>query len=326
MGRYDDTAYAYAVGRIQAVETGLLDDGKLEQMIAARTFDEAYRMLSEADYDTALPFEEALKQALDRTYALLEELAPDKHLMDIFLLKNDYHNLKVLIKQEFLPLDAVQDTNCLIANGSMPADELAALFANRQFGKLHPIMRQAVEEAISSMQTAGDPQQIDLLLDRALYRQMAALAGQMDNAFVSGWVARMADTTNIRTCVRVRRMGKGAAFLEQALLPCGDLPVSLFLNGCSGPLDSFAQALSATRYAAVAADGLDIPPGLLEKKCGRFLMEYVMEARYVPLGLEPLVGYLLKKEEEIKAVRVILVGKKNHLDAAAIRERVGADG
>lgn len=326
MGRYDDTAYAYAVGRIQAIETMLLDDSKLEQMIAARSFDEAYHLLSEAGYDTSLPYEEALKNALDSTYALLEELAPDKSIMDIFLLKNDYHNLKVLIKQEFLPPDGVRYADSLVANGAMPADELASLFVNRQLDGLHPIMRQAVEEAIAAMQTEGDPQKIDLILDGALYRQMAALAQQMDNAFVSGWVARMADTTNICTCIRVRRMGKGTAFLQQALLPCGDLPASIFLHGCSGPLEEFVQALSTTRYAAVAADGLDLSPGLLEKKCSRLLMEYVLQARYVSLGLEPLLGYLLKKEEEIKAVRVILVGKKNRLDAAAIRERIGADG
>ena len=322
MTKYDDTAYAYAVGRVQAVERTLIDAGKLEQMISARSFDEAYRLLSEAGYDTSLPAEAALKNALDAAYALIADLAPEKKVMDVFLLKNDYHNLKVLIKQEFLRTDGVQYNDILIANGSMPVDDLAAAFVNRQFEKFHPIMRQAVDDAIAMMQTVGDPQQIDLILDRALYRQMAALADELQNEFVAGLVARMADTTNIRTYARVRRMGKDAAFLESALLPCGDLPASIF----SESADGFAERLSTTRYAEIVADGIEIAPGILEKRCGRLLMDYAMEARYVSLGLEPLVGYLLKKEEEVKQVRVVLVGKQNGLDAAAIRERIGADG
>lgn len=326
MAKYDDTAYAYAVGRVQAVERSLLDGGKLEQMIAARSFDEAYRLLAEAGYDTALPYQEALQNALDGAYALIAELAPEKKVMDIFLLKNDYHNLKVLVKQEFLKTDGVTYEDILIPNGSMPADETALAFLNRQTDAWHPIMRQAVEAAIVSMQTVGDPQQIDLLLDRALYRQMAELAHEMDNAFVAGLVERMADTTNICTFYRVRRMGKDAAFLADALLPCGDLPVSLFLDCLSESWEGFAERLSATRYAAVTGDDTAVAPAVLEKRCGQLLMDYAAEARYASLGMEPLVGYLLKKEEEVKRVRVVLVGKKNGLDAAAIRERIGADG
>lgn len=325
MTKHDDTAYAYAVGRVQAVERTLLDVGKLEQMIAARSFDEAYRVLSDAGYDTSLPYEAALKAALDGAYALIAELAPEKWVVDVFLLKNDYHNLKVLIKQEFLQDSGVTYEDILLPNGSMPGDQLALAFLNRQMDAWHPIMRQAVEDAIASMQTAGDPQQIDLILDRALYRQMAAQAAGLGSDFVTGLVARMADTTNIRTFYRVRRMGKHAAFLAEALLPCGDLAESLFLDAFSAPPEAFAESLASTRYAALAAAALD-GAGVLEKQCGQFLMDYAMEARYVSLGPEPLVGYLLKKEEEIKRVRVVLVGKQNGLDAAVIRERIGADG
>ncbi|MDK2799758.1 MAG: V/A-type H+/Na+-transporting ATPase subunit [Clostridiales bacterium] len=39
-------------------------------------------------------------------------------------------------------------------------------------------------------------------------------------------------------------------------------------------------------------------------------------------GIEPLVAYLMAKENEIKIVRIIMVGKINNISNEIIRERL----
>jgi V/A-type H+-transporting ATPase subunit C len=40
-----------------------------------------------------------------------------------------------------------------------------------------------------------------------------------------------------------------------------------------------------------------------------FLMERLKAAKMVVFGIEPLVGYILAKEHEVKLIRLILIGK-----------------
>lgn len=47
---------------------------------------------------------------------------------------------------------------------------------------------------------------------------------------------------------------------------------------------------------------------LLEKLCDDMRMKYVKDARYVSFGIEPVCGFLIAKESEIKNLRMILTG------------------
>ena len=53
-----------------------------------------------------------------------------------------------------------------------------------------------------------------------------------------------------------------------------------------------------------------------------FLLSFVKASRWNPLGIEPIIGYLLAKENEIRLIRIIMVGKINNLPAETIRERL----
>ena len=184
---YDDTSYAYAVGRIQAIENRMLDQNKLDLLIGSRSAEEALRMLQDAGYaegEDVSGYEVLLSRELARAYAILKELAPDREVIDVFLLKNDYHNLKVLIKQEFSNNQALDYDNLLVENGTIGVDEIALFYVNREFDRLSPFMKEACEACIEMMQTTADPQMIDIILDKAMYREMLAIADRFGNAFV----------------------------------------------------------------------------------------------------------------------------------------------
>jgi V/A-type H+-transporting ATPase subunit C len=53
-----------------------------------------------------------------------------------------------------------------------------------------------------------------------------------------------------------------------------------------------------------------------------FVLDYVRGAKLISIGIEPLVGYMMAKENEVKIVRIILAGKLAGLSSETIRKRL----
>ncbi len=105
----ENTRYGYASGRIRVLETRLLNRTGITRLLEAESAEEVLRMLSEGEYGTAISgiqkaedFEKALEVEMERTYALIDELSLDPELTQIFRIRGDFHNLKVLLKASYL--------------------------------------------------------------------------------------------------------------------------------------------------------------------------------------------------------------------------------
>jgi len=53
-----------------------------------------------------------------------------------------------------------------------------------------------------------------------------------------------------------------------------------------------------------------------------YLLSHFRKAKYLSSGIEPLLGFILAKESEIRTLRFILICKKNRVGAERIRERL----
>ncbi|HHX73809.1 MAG TPA: V-type ATP synthase subunit C, partial [Firmicutes bacterium] len=123
-----------------------------------------------------------------------------------------------------------------------------------------------------------------------------------------------------------RRMQRAKSFLAAVLLPGGSLDL-LSMLALSDPLEVTLDRLASTRYAQVVAEGIQLFQQTdtltrYEKLADNFLMARIRQAKYVTLGPEPVIGYLLAKENEIKIIRIVLTGKINRLPVEEIRERL----
>jgi V/A-type H+-transporting ATPase subunit C len=80
-------------------------------------------------------------------------------------------------------------------------------------------------------------------------------------------------------------------------------------------------------YAAVVEEGIQTYQKTdsltrFEKLADDFLLNNIKQAKYLTFGPEPLAGYLLAKENELKLIRIIMVGKINRLPTEEIKERL----
>ena len=60
----------------------------------------------------------------------------------------------------------------------------------------------------------------------------------------------------------------------------------------------------------------------LEKISDNYLMELNKDSKYIVFGPEPLFTYLIAKEREINAIRMIMVSKINNIGTDKIKERL----
>ena len=103
-------SHIYGGARIHALELKLLDNAKIERMVDAATPEEVLKVLAESgDYGASMgdiqgpwEYERLLADEKKRLVDLMEQLSPDPDLTDLFFIRNDIHNLKVLLKAHYL--------------------------------------------------------------------------------------------------------------------------------------------------------------------------------------------------------------------------------
>ncbi len=324
---YKDTDYLFISGRIRALEGKLLTRDRMERMLEAQTPMDAAKVLVECGYSeleevTPTGIDRMLTEQRQRAFHDLYHDAPDSNIVDVFRIKYDYHNAKVLLKAEALGIEA---DRLLTDAGLVPAEKLKEAVRASEFmgipGKLAP----AIVEAREVLGSTRDPQLSDFVLDRAYFQDMFDMAKKSESAFLAGYVRINIDAVNLKSLVRTLRMGKDTDFLRTVLFPGGGIDVNRIVNMLgAGTQITDLYATSDLKDAAEA--GMAAAQGgaltRFEKLCDDAIMAYVRNAKYVAFGEAPVVAYLVAKETELVAARIILTGRMAGLSADIIRERL----
>ena len=325
-----DTDYLVISARVKAMETGLLSRERMEQILEAKSDEEAAKILQECGYpelDAADPeaMDAALSAAREETLSDVMDGAPEPRYIELFKLKYDYHNVKALLKAEAMGTSA---DRMLMDMGRVSAAVLKEAVRTGELDELPPMLASAVAEAREILDTTRDPQLSDIALDRWTYADMAALAEDTNSDFLRGYVAVQIDAANLRALVRTVRMGKSPEFLRGVLIEGGEIPTDGILTLSANHGSGMSEVYGPTRFAAAAEAGAEAlrggPLTEFEKLCDDAVGDYLAGAQYVPFGEAPLVGYLAARETEYTNLRILLMGRGAGLPADVIRSRLRA--
>lgn len=323
-----DIDYLVVSARIRAKENSLLTQERMEQVLAARSDEEAAKLLREYGYPALnagdpAALDAALSRVLEETLADLADSAPDPRYIELFKLKYDYHNIKAVIKAEAMGTDPGR---MLMDLGRVPAGDLREALQTGSLESLPPLLGQAAVEAKEVLATTRDPQLSDVEVDRWCYRDMAAVAEESGSAFLRGYVETEIDAVNLRTLVRALRMGKNEEFLKGVVLEGGSVDTASILSVCAGKGSGLSELYGPTCFREAAESGAAALKGggltEFEKLCDDAVGEYLSEGRYVPFGEAALVGYLAARETEYTNLRILLMGRGAGLAPEIIRSRL----
>lgn len=330
MAKIKDSDYLYPTSRIRSIEKHMLTHERVEKMIDAKRFEDAIRVLDECNYGfegemiDPNDYETLLTQEHKKTYDFIMSLAPNPEHLNMFLYPYDYHNLKVLMKSEYLNKD---ETDILVDTGSIDLKVLKYAVNERDFSELTENMEKALKEITDTFPKTKDPQLIDIILDKYCYDEMLKTAEETKSKFIIDYIKLQIDSINVKTYVRLKRMNKSWDFFTKVFLPGGNIHEHVFIKNYDEPFDKFAEQLLAFDFREIFLEGIEDLEETgkftkLEKLLDNKLMDHIRNAKYVPYGIEALVGYILAKENEIKTVRIILAGKVAGISPELIRERL----
>ena len=228
--------YLYLSSLLRAREIRMLSRERAERMLDASGFEECAKMLTENGYEdlsqmSISQIENALSFRRAELFHELESLVPNREVLDLFRLKYDYHNAKVLIKSEAILHEA---KNLLSGAGRVAPEVMTRCFHEDRVRDLPGRLGAAAEQARALLNRSANPQLSDFLMDREYYAEMRDLAEAIGTDFAKGYVALLADSTNLRSTVRILRMGKDIGYLREALVPGGSISEERLIAGVGG--------------------------------------------------------------------------------------------
>ena len=318
--------YLYISSLLRAREPRMLSRDKAERMLDAPNFEDAAKMLTDSGYEdmsqmSVKQIETALSDRRAAVFHELETLIPNTAALDLFRLKYDYHNAKVLVKSEAMHRN---DASLLSSSGRVAPETVQKRFQEDRLRDLPGELGSAAEEARNLLARSANPQLSDFLLDKAYFREMNALADELDSDFARGYVALLDDSTNLRSAVRILRMGKDIGYLQEALVAGGSVSEERLTQGISG--EGLASVFAGTALTKAAQLGTEAVSGgtltAFELACDNAVADYLSNAKLCSFGEESVIAYLAGTENELTAVRMILTGRLAGVPSDTIRERL----
>lgn len=326
MLKLKDTDFLTASARIRALERSMVTGRDLRKMLDASSMEEAYKIAADLDLGAAYSYRDyelALRDSLADAYRLVSKITDQNPVFDVLRLKYDGHNIKTIIKSKATGADP---SPLLTELGTLPPEALQAEFADG-FTTLEPTLAAAAAEATDRLARTGDPQAVDILIDRAVLSAMREKATQFGVRYLTDYVRAQIDISNIRALVRLKRIGKEIDTLQKILVEGGEIPLQRLYEVFPRGYDELFSLLAATpygRYLEPALEGLrqDKPLTQFERLCDDYTLQLMQRYRLVPFGIEPLITYILAKEIEIQDIRIVLASKLAGVPTEQILERL----
>lgn len=261
-----------------------------------------------------------IAKELSDAYALINEVTFSPEQTDLFILKGDANNLKLLIKQR---LTGTADSPALM-KGVYPKDDIIRMVHNADYRELPEEFTKRLNALEQSFSGEIDPGRISTEIDRAYLEHCLNNAKGVSLEYFKG----LTDFTNLLTMLRMRNMGAGADKLKNSLMPEGYVSHRLLIQCFDGPEEGIARAAATGPARESILKGLEEYGRSgrlteLERQRDNYLISLFKGAKLAEGGIEPLIGYLLGREQEAKCLRLIITAKRNNLPDKVITERLG---
>lgn len=316
-----DTEYAFGTAKIRAVENALLKKADIEQLISAGHVSTALGILADKGYNTGLgarSLSNIFKSEREKLWRLMDEVSCGNEYFKIFLYKNDYHNLKVVLKglssgKEF--------ENMIMYPQTVSVDKIKDAVREQKFEILPPIMARAAEKAYDLLNRADDTKGACMVIDKAANEALYEGAKKSKNKFFIELARLTIDTANAKIALRCARIGLESDEIFKALTDVGGLNIKELASNAARGFSYLTEYLSTT-FLAECVSAAETDFSAFEKQCDDIVTEKLSSAKYIAFGPEPILAYYFAKEAEMKTLHIILAGKMNGLDEEVIRKRV----
>lgn len=334
--------YMFLASKINNKLQNMIKYERFEQAVMTGDPDMAARLIAEAGWPnmTGMTLDEIDKVLIERRNSIfkeIEQVCPEDQVVQMMRLKYDYHNIKAIVKSDGARSNA--DT-MLSSTGRYSRTDLREDYLNNDYRDLTPIMAETMREARDMMAKLQNPRAVDLYIDRMYFKEMFELAYQLEpkvepitpmmaeepgEPYAITFLRLFIDSVNLRTGVRVFRMGKSQEFVKAMLIENGNYPPDQIAAAVfSG--DGLANLFKDTPLYQAALLGQEALKGgpitKFEKECAEAWMKYLANIRMMYFDARAVFWYLSIIEVNILNVRMVLSGLQGGVAPEKIKERL----
>jgi len=323
--------HLYAVGRIRALETRLLDKDIVRELVEAPTLRDVYNDLRDTEYgeevvatEETLDFERLLSLETRQMLDLIDSISPDPELTDLIIYQFDVQNIKMLLKARLAGAPA---PDSFYTFGRFPLDDLRALVQGESVNYMPRWLADAVSKVESEWKNTPNLRIIDAILDGALAMAQLESAQNAHRPVLITYFQLMIDTQNVNAFIRIRISERSKNQFEQFFVPGGELSLAFFKDTWDTTIRELGRIFENTSFHNMVVKSLEEYQTegtltMLEVEKKRLLLELLKPSQYITFGPEPILAYLITKLYEIELIRLIMVAKKNGLPVEDLRKRV----
>ncbi len=312
--------YTYAVTRIHFKESRLLSMQDFDVLLSAKSYAEIIRSLSDkgiGDGET-LDYNLILSRETNEIWDLIAELKINMKNFTVFLLKNDFHNLKSAIKSV---LTEASPKNIYLKFGTVPIKILETAIKEKNYALLPKAMQTPAEAAANVLLQTKDGQKCDLIIDQATLASIKECGESSSDKLIKEYSEITVALSNIKIALRGNRFLKSAEFIKEAMAKCETIDIDRLSHMAASSYNDMVKYISATPYGG-ANTAISKSYAEFEKWCDNFIMSKIAPQKSNAFTLAPIFAYVLAKETEIKNLRILLLGKANNLSNKFIKERL----
>lgn len=322
--------YTSPNARVRARRGKLFDEKQLSEIVEADTLDEVKNYLrgvpEYAEYVEKYPLEKALDTQLAETHDLLARIAPDdiKETFDILLSKWDISNLKSIIIAKEAVLTREETENLLIPFGELKDLSDKLLDAKNIEEVVNALegteYAQVLEDAIPEYQKMGMLLPLEAALDKNYLNNLVrSVANPADDnsKLLQSYIGTLVDTTNLKIILRAKVDGLKYEEIQSYMISSGYQIREWKLKELmeSEDVEGVVSSLEGTKYAHILSESMPDYTGTgsiapLEAALDANVRKTANTiSKKKPIGVGPIIGFLSKKETEVRNLKIIARGK-----------------
>lgn len=323
--------YLDIIPKIRVYEKRLIDNVKFNRMLDLENIDEVFKFLSETVYGENISddiniynYEQVLSLEFGRLFKSLKDIFDNKELINIFLKKYKYNNIKLMLKAKLLNVDL---GDILFNIEDFDNEFIYTAIKTENYSSLPDEIGDLVKKVLKDFEENKDPQRIDILIDKIMFGELLKESKNISSDFLTKYIQILIDVFNVKTLFRIKNLNLNRALFDDVIVSGGNIALSNLKMIFSEPKENILNRFSMTNMYKYVKEGLENyvnndDLNILDKELDDYLMEYLKNAKIITTGLAPIIGYINAKENEIKNIRIVLVGKINNVDSDSIKRRL----
>ncbi|MGC8778296.1 MAG: V-type ATPase subunit [Candidatus Caldatribacteriaceae bacterium] len=327
----EDIGFAYLVGRVRALESGILSQRVLENILKAEDLDQALRVVAEIPYwgtvfQGSFHSLQAIDEALTSHYwGFVEDFSRYKIaqvLTRFFILGFDFNFLKLAIKSHLAkkPLEKSYPT-------TLDAKRVFRFFSGEGGEFLPEPFERAVREAFAALEShSSHIQLLEFVLDRFYLQEVYQLALASESQVLKNWFLAYVAFAHMRGVLRARCQGGKPEMVRLLYAPNPLVPQDAFMGLLNATSEKVSEMIADLGFQFIlpAEPFRDDPYYVaeVEKNVDNYLIRFARSFRSQTFGPEPVFGFLFAKGMDVKNLRIVLEGKYFGLPQEVLQNKV----